>query len=52
MKKFLKNVYIIIRYFGFDYLRALYENYKTDKDNYENFAECVQDELYAISDSM
>lgn len=50
--KFLKNVYIIIRYFGFGYLRALYENYKTDKDNYKNFAECVQDELYALADSM
>lgn len=50
--KFLKNVYTIIRYFGFDYLRALYEKYKTDKDAYENFAECVQDKLYALADSM
>lgn len=50
--KFLKNVYIIIRYFGFDYFRAVYEHYKTDKDAYDNFAECVQDELYALADSM
>lgn len=35
--KFLKNVYIIIRYFGFGYLRAVYEQYKTDKDDPENF---------------
>ena len=52
MKKFLKNVYIIIRYFGFGYLRALYEQYKIDRYAYENFAECVQDELYALEDSM
>lgn len=50
--KFLKNVCIIIRYFGFGYLRALYEQYKTDKNVYENFAECVQDELYALEDSI
>lgn len=50
--KFFKNVYIIIHYFGFGYLRAIYERYKTDKDAYENFAECVQDELYALADSM
>lgn len=49
--KFLKNVYVIIRYFGFNFLRVIYENYKTDKDSYENFAECIQEELYAMADS-
>ena len=50
--KFLKNVCIIIRYFGFYYLKALYEQYKANKDSYENFAECVQDEFYTLADSM
>ena len=56
--KFLKNVcatiryvYIFIRYFGFNFFRAVWENYKEDKDSYENFAECLQEELYAMADS-
>ena len=48
--KFIKNIYTIIRYLGFGYVKALYENYRADKDMYENFAECVQEELYALGD--
>ena len=48
--KNLKNLYIIIRYFGFGYLKAIYQNYKADKDEYEDFWECLQEELYAIAD--
>lgn len=48
--KFIKNIYVIIRYFGFGYLKAIYENYRADKDVYENFAECVREELYALAD--
>ncbi|MBO7712224.1 MAG: hypothetical protein J6S85_01575 [Methanobrevibacter sp.] len=48
--KFIKNIYTIIRYLGFGYVKAIYENYRADKDMYENFAECVQEELYALGD--
>ena len=49
--KNLKNLYIIIRYFGFGFLKTIYQNYKSDKDLYEDFWECLQEELYAIADS-
>lgn len=49
--KNLKNLYIIIRYFGFSFLKTIYQNYKSDKDLYEDFWECLQEELYAMADS-
>ena len=47
----IKNLYGIIRYFGFSYLNTIYYNYKQDKDSYEDFWECLQEELYAMADS-
>ena len=47
----IKNLYIIIVYFGFGYLDAIYYTYKQDKDLFEDFWECLQEELYAIADS-
>ena len=47
----IKNLYVIIRYFGFSYLDSIYYNYKQDKDSYEDFWECLQEELYAMADS-
>ena len=37
MKQFcrnIKNLYVIIRYFGFSYLDSIYYNYKQNKDVY------------------
>lgn len=51
LKRNLKNLYGIIRYFGFGFLKTIYQNYKSDKDSYEDFWECLQEELYAMADS-
>lgn len=47
----IRNLYCIIRYFGFSYLASIYCNYKQNKDVYEDFWECLQEELYAMADS-
>lgn len=44
----LKNIYIAIRYFGLGFLLAVYQNYKSDKDSYDDFWECLQEEFYAM----
>lgn len=49
--KNIKNLYIIIRYFGFNYLDSIHYVYKQNKDMYEDFWECLQEEIYALADS-
>ena len=50
-KRDIKNLWCIIRYFGFGFLKAIIDNYKSDKDLYEDFWECLQEEIYAMADS-
>ena len=44
----IKNLYFIIRYFGFKYLNTIHCINKQNKDVYEDFWECLQEEIYGL----
>lgn len=45
MKK-LKNIYLIIKHFGFSYFMSVIALYKSERRCYINFWECLEDEVF------